>query len=45
MSRGASSSSYSSWVHRTCNSCHDGSRVSSSPPICDCRDIAVVRNH
>ena len=43
MSRGASSSSCNSWVHRTCNSCHGGSRVSGSPPICDCGDIAVVR--
>ena len=43
MSRGASSSSCNSWVHRSCNSCHGGSRVSGSPPICDCEDIAVVR--
>ncbi|QCD90477.1 hypothetical protein DEO72_LG4g1433 [Vigna unguiculata] len=43
MSRGASSSSCNSWVHRTCNSCHGGSRVSGSPPIYDCIDIAVVR--
>ncbi|QCE03336.1 hypothetical protein DEO72_LG8g1360 [Vigna unguiculata] len=43
MSCGASSSSCNSWVHRTCNSCHGGSRVSGSPPIYDCGDIAVVR--
>ena len=43
MSRGASSCSCNSWVHRTCNSCHGGSRVLVSPPICDCGGIAVVR--
>jgi len=43
MFRGASSSSCNSWVHHTCNSCHGGSRVSGSPLIYDCRDIAVVR--
>jgi len=43
MSRGASSSSCNSWVHRACNLCHGGSRVSGSPTICDCRDIVVVR--